>query len=493
MRTVRGRTDQVVIVGAGLAGLACALHLAAAGRQVTVLEREPQPGGRAGRLTIEGYHFDTGPTVLTMPELIAEPLAALGERLTDWLDLRRLDPAYRAHFPDGSILDVYANLEQMADQIARVCGPREAAGYRRFVAYAQRLYTLELPNFIACNFDSPLDLLGPALLRLVALGGFGALAPRVARYVTDPRLRRILSFQALYAGLSPYQARALYAVISYLDCVGGVYFPRGGMHAVPQALAGVGARHGVRLEYGVTVTQVEIRAGRAIAVHTADGRRVPADVVVLNPDLPVAYRELLPARLAPRRLARLRYSPSCFLLHVGSRVTYHDIAHHNVHFGRTWRSAFNELIEQHQCMTDPSLLVTNPTRSDPTLAPPDRQVYYVLVPVPHLGAPVDWRVEGNRYRDAIVSLLEGRGYLDLGASIEVERIVTPLDWAATGLAQGSPFAAAHTLWQTGPFRPANLAPGVDNVVFCGSGTQPGVGVPMVLISGRLAAQRITGQ
>jgi phytoene desaturase len=493
MRTVAGRTDRVVIVGAGLAGLSCALHLAAAGRQVTVLEREAEPGGRAGRLTTDGYHFDTGPTVLTMPELIAEPMAALGERLSDWLDLRRLDPAYRAHFADGSVIDVHADTDRMADQLARVCGPREAAGYRRFVAYARRLYRLELPNFIARNIDSPLDLLGAPLLRLVALGGFGRLAPRVGRYFTDPRLRRIFSFQALYAGLSPYQALALYAVISYLDCVGGVYFPRGGVHAVPRALAAVGARHGVRFEYGSTATRVEVRDGRARAVHTADGRRVPADVVVLNPDLPVAYRDLLPSGLAPRRVARLRYSPSCFLLHAGSRATYRGIAHHNVHFGQAWRSAFEELVGQHRLMSDPSLLVTNPTRSDPTLAPADRQVYYVLVPVPHLGAPIDWRALGSGYRDAIVSTLESRGYVDFGAAIEVERTVTPVDWAARGMAAGSPFAAAHTLWQTGPFRPANLAPGVDNVVFCGSGTQPGVGVPLVLISGRLAAQRVTGR
>jgi phytoene desaturase len=492
MRTVVGPTDRVVIVGAGLGGLSAALRLAGAGREVTVVEREAVPGGRAGRLELGGYSFDTGPTVLTMPELIADALDAVGERLADWLDLRPLDPVYRAFFPDGSTVDVRADTEAMAAEVERVSGAAEAAGYRRFVEFVTRLYRLLRRDFIDRNLDSPRDLLTVNLVRLVAAGGFGRLAPAVARHLKDPRLQRVMSFQALYAGLSPYRALALYAVIAYMDTVGGVWFPRGGMHALPRALAGAAERHGVRFRYGTRVAAVEVRGGRARAVHTADGQRIAADVVVLNPDLPVAYRDLLPPRLAPRRLARLRYSPSCFLLHAGSAATFGRIAHHNVHFGRSWRATFDELVRRGQPMSDPSLLVGNPTRTDPSLAPAGRQVYYVLAPTPHLDAGIDWARLGPRYRDEVVAILEQRGYVGFGAAVEVERVVTPADWAAAGLAMGTPFAAAHTLGQTGPFRPANLAPGLENVVFCGSGTHPGVGVPMVLVSGRLAAERITG-
>jgi phytoene desaturase len=494
MRTVTGPTDRVVIVGAGLGGLSAALRLAGAGREVTVLERAPVPGGRAGRLDVGGYAFDTGPTVLTMPHLIGDALGAVGERLADWLDLRPVSPLYRAHYPDGSTLDVHADTETMAAEVARVCGPAEAAGYRRFVEFVTELYRLEMRHFIDRNLDSPADLLGVNLLRLARLGGFRRLAGAVDRHLKDPRTRRVLSFQALYAGLSPYQALALYAVISYLDSVAGVYFPRGGMHAVPVALAGAAARHGVRFRYRTEVTAVEVAGGRARAVHTAAGERIPADAVILNPDLPVAYRDLLPPALAPRRLSRLRYSPSCVLLHAGSRAGYSGIAHHNIHFGRAWREVFRDVIDRGRLMADPSLLVTSATRGDPALAPPGRHTYYVLLPAPHLGHPdrLDWETLGPRYRDEILVTLHRRGYVDFAAGIEVERLVTPADWAATGLAAGTPFAAAHTLRQTGPFRPANLAPGLENVVFCGSGTQPGVGVPMVLVSGRLAAERITG-
>jgi phytoene desaturase len=488
---VTGSTDRVVVVGAGLGGLACALHLAAAGRQVTVVERESVPGGRAGRLSVEGYRFDTGPTVLTMPELIAEPLAAVGENLADWLELTPLDPAYRAFYPDGSTLDVRTDTVRMAAEISRVCGPREADGYLRFVAFARKLWHLERDNFIDKNLDSPIDLVNLSLLKLLAMGGFRRLQPKINQYFRDPRTQRIFSFQAMYAGLAPHDALAIYAVIAYLDSVAGVYFPKGGMHAVPKALAGAAEKHGVQFRYDTTVEKVTTANGRATGVITDTGHYIPADVVVLNPDLPVAYRDLLPASRRPRRL---RYSPSCVVLHIGSQAAFTKTAHHNIHFGTAWKGTFKEVIHQGRLMSDPSLLVTNPTHSDPSLAPEGKQTYYVLAPTPNLDvAPLDWRGDlARRYADELVVTLEQRGYIGFADGIEVERIVTPADWADQGMAAGTPFASSHNFSQTGPFRPGNLHPTLPNVVFTGSGTRPGVGVPMVLISGKLAASRVLG-
>jgi phytoene desaturase len=284
----------------------------------------------------------------------------------------------------------------------------------------------------------------------------------------------------MYAGLAPHDALAIYAVIAYLDSVGGVFYPKGGMHAVPRALAGAAEKHGVEFRYDTTVTRVEIYGGRATGVITADGSRIPADVVVLNPDLPIAHRDLVPSAWS----RRLRYSPSCVVLHVGSRQAYGKIAHHNIHFGASWRRTFDEVIRDGMLMSDPSLLVTNP----------NPKTYYVLAPAPNLETgPMNWRGGlASRYADSLVRTLERRGYVGFGDGIEVLRIVTPADWADQGMAAGTPFAAAHTFRQTGPFRPGNLHPAYPNVVFTGSGTQPGVGVPMVLISGKLAAARITG-
>ena len=323
MRTVRGPTDRVLVVGAGLGGLSAALRLAGAGREVTVVEREPVPGGRAGRLELDGYSFDTGPTVLTMPDLIADALDCVGERLEDWLDLRPVDPLYRAHYPDGSTLDVKADVDAMAAEVERVCGAAEAAGYRRFVGFVSALYRAEMRTFIDRNLDSPLALLGPDLARLVALRGFGRLAAAVARYLKDPRTQRVFSFQAMYAGLSPYRrARRLRG-----DRVHGLG-RRGLLPGRRDARRPAGARRRRREARRPVPLRHRGRPGsrcadgRARAVLTADGERLPADVVVLNPDLPTAYRELLPAGLAPRRLARLRYSPSCVVLHVGSTAAY---------------------------------------------------------------------------------------------------------------------------------------------------------------------------
>jgi phytoene desaturase len=496
VRSVSGPTQRVAIVGAGLGGLACALHLAAAGREVTVFERAAAPGGLAGRLSLAGYEFDTGPSVLTAPELIAQPLAAVGERLEDWVSLTRLDPAYRAFFADGSSLDVTSDVERMEGEIARLCGAREARGYRQFVAFTSKLWSLQRDAFIARNFDSPLDLVGWPLLRLAWLGGFRSLSSKVGQFFHDPRTRRVFSFQALYAGVAPRQARAVYAVISYLDAVAGVYYPRGGIHAVPQALAAAATKHGVSIRYNTPVARVETAAGRATAVHTADGERISADAVVINSDLSLAYRELLPAAVRPRRAWRLRYSPSCVVIHIGSVQRHPAAAHHNLHFGRAWDQTFDDIITGH-LMHDPSLLVTNPSRSDATLAPPGREVYYVLAPVPHLAAggprAADWRGElRERYVSELVATLEARGYTGFGSGIEVSHVVTPAEWEDGGHAAGTPFTLAHTFGQTGPFRPGNFHSGLSNVVFTGAATQPGVGVPMALVSGKLAAARVTG-
>ena len=487
---VKGPTDHVVIVGAGLAGLSAALRLAGAGRKVTVLERESVPGGRNGLLKKDGYSFDTGPSVLTMPSLINDAFNCVGEDMKDWLELTPLTPLYRAFYADGSQLDVHADTNEMEAEIAKHISSSEAAGYRRYVDFVTKLYKYEMNDFIDRNIDSPLNLLTPNLARLIALGGFRRLSPKVNQFMKDPRLQKVYSFQAMYAGVSPQQALAIYAVIAYMDSVNGVFFPKGGMHAVPRALAAAAEKHGVVFKYNTTVTNVEVSNGRAKAVITESGERYECDAVILNPDLPVAYRELLGK--SPVTIKRLKYSPSCVTLLVGSSKKYGFAAHHNIHFGHSWDGVFDELIKKKQLMSDPSILVTVPTHDDPNLAPAGKHSYYILFPTPNLDSDIDWNKQAGPYRDQMIKTIEERGYSGFGDSIETEVMTTPLDWKNQGMEMGAPFASAHTFFQTGPFRPRNMAQGIENVVFAGSGTQPGVGVPMVLISGRLAAERIVG-
>ncbi|UFQ14099.1 MULTISPECIES: phytoene desaturase family protein [Streptomyces] len=491
MRRLAGRTDHVVVVGAGLAGLSATLHLLGAGRRVTLIERGHGPGGRAGLREQGGYRMDTGPTVLTMPELAEEAFAAVGDSLAGRVELVALHPAYRARFADGSSLDVHTGAEAMEAEVERFAGAREALGYRRLRAWLRRLHEVQMRRFIDANFDSPMALLTPDLARLAALGGFGRLDARVARFLSDERLRRVFTFQALYAGVPPARALAAYAVIAYMDTVAGVHFPRGGMHALPRAMAAAASAAGGDLRFGQDVTRLERSGGRVTAVVT-DRERVPCDAVVLTPDLPAAYRLL---GRQPRRPLPLRHSPSAVVLHLGTDRTWPQLAHHTLSFGAAWKRTFHELTRGGTLMSDPSLLITRPTATDPSLAPPGRHLHYVLAPCPNTRVGPDaraWRDLAPRYRDSLLAELERRGLDGIASAVEEGCVVTPAEWTAQGHAAGTPFSAAHTFAQTGPFRPRNLVRGVENVVLAGCGTTPGVGVPTVLISGKLAAARVTG-
>ncbi|GAB3712262.1 phytoene desaturase family protein [Mariniluteicoccus flavus] len=490
----------VVVVGAGLAGLAAACHLAGEGHRVTVVEREAIPGGRSGRLVRDGFAFDTGPTVFTMKDLVAEPLRAVGADIDEVLPLRRLDPAYRARFADGSTLHVRFGHAAMREEIARECGEHDARAFDDFVVWLKRLYELEMPHFIDRNFDSPLGLLRnpAAAARLLAMGGFGKLGAEVRRRFRDDRLHRLFSFQAMYAGLAPDDALAIYAVITYMDSIEGVWFPEpgglggsGGMHAIPAAMAAAAERAGVEFRYGDEVSRVLRRGhdGAACGVELADGTTIAADAVVCTLDLPVAYEKLLPDLKAPRAVRKGAYSPSAAVWHVGVRgLPAPEIAHHNIHFGDAWAASFDDLLKRGELMRDPSRLVCVHSLDDPTAAPEGDSTLYVLEPVPNLDVgKVDWKREAPRLRDRLHGFLTEQGY---PADVVTEELVTPDDWRAQGMAAGTPFALAHTFAQTGPFRPANVTKQLPGLVFAGSGTVPGVGVPMVLISGKLAAQRV---
>ena len=491
-----GTRRRVLVVGAGLGGLSAACHLAGAGHQVTVVEQAERPGGRAGRIVREGFTFDTGPTVLTMPDLLEATFRAAGSEMSSMLKLRPLDPSYRACFADGSTIALRHGREAMAEEIRRECGPAEALGFARFCAWLESLYQVEMPTFIDRNYHHVWDLAWPLrpALSLLRLGALRKLEKAVASYFTDERLVRLFSFQAMYAGLAPQEALAVFAIITYMDSVRGVYFPEGGIGAVPVALAKAAEKAGATFTYGTRVERILTTpggtrgGGRVRGVRLADGTELLANAVVVNADLPTAYRTLLPELAPPRALRNATYSPSAFVWHVGVRgLPPADVGHHNIHFGAEWQSSFQALLRDGRRMPDPSVLVTVPTRSEPTLAPDGSSVLYVLEPVPNLSGRVDWKVERSETRDRLAALVARWGY---PSDVVVEEQVDPTDWERQGLACGTPFSLAHTFFQSGPFRPANADRRVHGLVFVGGSTVPGVGVPMVLVSGRLAAERV---
>lgn len=482
---------RVVVVGAGLGGLAAACHLRGAGLEVVVLEREDRPGGRVGALARDGFRLDTGATVLTMPGLLAETFAAVGADLAGHLRVHALDPMYRATFADGSEIQVRAGRDAMREEIRTTSGPADARAFDEFCDWLTSLHDVEMPSFIDRNFSSPLALAWPPapLVRLVRLGGLRRVSSVVASRFRDERLRRLFSFQTLYAGLSPYDALAVFSVITYMDTVAGVHFPEGGMGAIPDAMAGAATKAGVDIRCSTPVERVLRRGdGSARGVRLESGETVDADAVVVNAELSDAYERLLPGLEPPRALRRGRFSPSCLLWVAGVRGTPPPRArHHNVHFGAPWREAFDAL-GRGERMPDPSLLVSIASSSDPSLAPPGAWTAYVLEPVPNLDGRVDWDEQAARATAELRARVQTLGY-DVG-DVVTEQIYDPRAWAAKGLARGTPFGLAHRFFQSGPFRPANHDRRAPGVFFAGSSTVPGVGVPMVLLSGRLAASRV---
>nr|WP_296771878.1 phytoene desaturase family protein [Rhodococcus sp. (in: high G+C Gram-positive bacteria)] len=519
MRSISGPTDSVVVVGAGLAGLSAALHLLGAGRTVTVLERESTVGGRVGIYPVcdsDGqplYEIDNGASVLTMPDLVESALNAVGETFsttTPPIRLTALSPSYHTRYADGTAIDVYSDPDTMADEVARTCGADEAVRYRKLRRWLASIFDTEFDRYIDSNFDSPLDLVAsPSALRdtvaLLKLGGFGRLGPRVDKLLTDERLRRVFTFQALYAGMAPSKALGVYGAIAHMDTSLGVYFPAGGMSAIAAAMSDAVVRHGGTVVTDAEVSDISVHDGRATAVRLADGRHYPCDAVVLTPDLPIVDALLDTATAThTRRRGYSVVSPSAVVFHgtVPTRITdtWPARAHHTIDFGAEWTETFSRITARAgrgSLMKDPSLLITRPSVTDPALlvrrgGEPCEPVS-VLAPCPNLrSAPLDWA----RLRDPYVSELQGelerRGYRGL-SSMTIDRIDTPQTWADRGMIEGSPFSSAHVFRQTGPFRRKNLVAGVSNVVLAGSGTTPGVGVPTVLVSGKLAAERITGR
>lgn len=378
------------MVGAGLDGLACALHLAGGGREVIVVEAAAVPGGELGRLEIGGYRLDTGPTSLTAPDVLAETFAAVGEPLADWVELVRLEPAYRVFFADGATLDVSTDPERMEQSVADLCGGKVAASYREYAAGH-----VTLP------------------------------------FLRDGRTRVIVN--AWEAGLAP-------------TLTADLYFARGGMHAVPVALANAAAKHGVTIRYATRVTHIEKQA-----VQTSEGERIAADAIVMS------------ANPGPQRDGASRV-----VVHLGARTAFSKTVHHNVHLAKEWDRGWDEIMDRGELMSDPSLLVTHPTWTDNSAAPPGGDTYCVQVPAPNLRvAPVSWSdAVAQRYASELTATLEARGYLDLGRHLDVSHVETPA-----------------TVARVGSSVPGNLP---SNVV----STRLAVGVPMHLHSGRLAALRV---
>lgn len=484
--------SRAIVIGAGVGGLTAAMKLAHQGWQVDVFEKQAVPGGRCGRVEAGGFRWDLGPTIMLMPFVFEQAFASVGRRLSDYLTLVRCDPNYRVTFHDDSTLTLSTELTKMRDELERL-EPGSFERYLRFLAKGRDRHDTSMERFVGKHFDSLAQFLSPSNLpHALRIGAHQKLYAQVSKSFHDERLRQAMSFQTMYLGVSPYEAPAVFSLLPYTELAVGIWYPMGGMGAIPRALEKVCGELEVGLHYGQAVKRVVLEGGVATGVELADGSIERADVVVCNADYPWAQKHLIdPAVSSHPELEQKRYTSSGYMLYLGLKRRYDELLHHNIFFGGDFEGSFRDIFEALKVPEAPSFYVNAPAHLDPSMAPEGKDALYVLVPVPHRAPHLDWKVEGPKVRAKVFARLAALGLGSLEADIEVERVVTPDDWERElNLERGSNFGLAQNMFQIGPFRPKVWDDRITNLFYCGASVQPGTGVPTVMISAELCVQAI---
>ncbi|MTJ81660.1 MAG: phytoene desaturase [Telmatospirillum sp.] len=477
-----------VVIGSGFGGLAAAIRLGARGYRTTVLERQSSPGGRAAVFHQDGFVFDAGPTIVTAPFLFEELWSLCGRRLSDDIDLRPLDRFYRILFDNGGHIDCLADSDAMRGEVARV-SPGDLDGYDRFMAHSRDIFEVGFKGLSSVPFDRLTDMIR-VVPDIVRLGGLRSVYSTVARHVRHPHLRFALSFHPLFVGGNPFSTTSVYCLISYLERHLGVHFAVGGTGALVRGMIRLIEGQGGAVRCGADVAEIQVANGRATGVRLTSGDILAADVVVSNADAAWTYKNLLAGthrrRWNDRRLERSRYSMSLFIWYFGTRTRYPDVPHHSIILGPRYRELTRDIFTRKILAPDFSLYLHHPTASDPSLAPPGCDTFYVLSPVPHLDAGIDWESRAESYRRSIEERLSRTLLPGLGDHIVTSRVFTPKDFEDRLLSvKGAAFGLEPVLTQSAWFRPHNRSEDVDGLFLVGAGTHPGAGVPGVLSSARI--------
>jgi phytoene desaturase len=482
------RRPHAVVIGSGFGGLAAAVRLGARGYRVTVLERLDAPGGRASVFRQDGFTFDAGPTIITAPFLLEELWSMCGRRLEDDIALKALSPFYRIRFHDGETFDCSGDAEAMRAEVARL-SPSDVAGYERFMQLAEEIYAIGFERLGAVPFDSWTDMarVAPHLLRLQS---YRTIYGLVAKYIRDPRLRIAFSFHPLFVGGNPFSVTSIYGLISFLERRWGVHFAMGGTGSLVSGLVDLIKGQGNAVRCGADVSEIVLDGKRATGVRLASGECIPADVVVSNADVAWTYRKLLPAdarrHWTDRKIDGARYSMSLFVWYFGTNRKYPDVPHHTILLGPRYRELLADIFKRKVLADDFSVYLHRPTFTDPSLAPEGCDAFYVLSPVPHLDADIDWRTAAEPYRKRIAEFLDSTLLPGFEQHVVSSRIVTPQHFQDKLLSyKGAAFSLEPVLLQSAWFRPHNRSEDIERLFIVGAGTHPGAGVPGVLSSARV--------
>jgi phytoene desaturase len=490
---VDSKRPHAVVIGSGFGGLAMAIRLAVKGYQVSVFEHLEQAGGRANVYRQDGFTFDAGPTIITAPHLLEELWALCGKRMQDELPLIPMDPFYQIRFNDGSFIRCTGDENHMREEVRRL-SPGDVEGYERFMLWSEKTFRVGFEKLGNQPFNTPWDM-AKAVPQIVALGGLWSIHGMVSRFVKDERIRIALSFHPLFIGGNPLKATAVYGLVSYLERHWGVHFAMGGMGAVVRGLVRLLEEKGGRIFYNTRIDQILTDGKRATGVRLATGEEIPAHVVACNADAAWTYNNLLPERvrspLMSLRLKKAAFSCGIFIWYFGTKRRYEDVLHHNIVLGPRYAGLLKDIFTRKVLADDFSLYLYRPTATDPSLAPDGCDAFYVLAPVPHLAAKVDWKAHAEPYRQAVQAQLERTILPDLGNQIVTSKVMTPLDFESRFLSPwGAGFGMEPVLSQSAYLRPQNKSHWLDNLFMVGAGTHPGAGIPGVLTSARIADEMV---
>jgi phytoene desaturase len=487
------KPKSVIVIGAGIGGIVAATHLAQRGIKVTVIEKNSRAGGRCDRISRAGHHFDTGPTLLVMPLLYEAEFRALGVSMQEKLDLQRVDPTYHLVFDDGSQLALTSDMKSMQEQL-ETFEHGSFQGLLRYMTEGHRHYQLGIEKLVNRDFRKASEFFRlehiPLLYQLKPLvNHYG----NMSAYFDDPRLKAAFTFQDVYMGLSPFEAPATFSMMPYTELAHGVYYPRGGMYSIVQALMALALAAGVEFIFDSTVKQIDVNSAHARGVILADGQQLEAEAVLANADLPYVYNDLLPDKNIAKTLTRKRFSCSVISFFWGLDKTYETLGPHTLFLAQDYRENFERIIRDLSLPVNPSLYIHAPARLDPAMSPRGQDTLIAIVPVGHMSenGEQDWGELRDEARRQVFRRLTTLGITDLESHIKFETTFTPLSWRKRyNLMKGSTHGLCHNLTQLGYFRPGNKHPHYHNLYFTGASTHPGTGMPTAMVSGRLSAQRI---
>ena len=476
-----------LVIGSGFGGLAAAVRLAAKGWRVQVLEKLDVPGGRARVHHVDGYTFDAGPTIITVPFLLEELWALAGRKLADDIELRLLDPFYRVRFPDGDHFDYSGDPERMRAEVLRI-DPTAGPGYETFMAEADLCYKLGFEALGCHAFDSIGDLL-KAVPSMARMKGWNSLHAMVAKHIKHPKLRQAMSLQSLLIGGNPFSVTCVYSLINALERLYGVHWAMGGTGMLVNGLVGLIEGMGGSLRTGAEVRRIEVADGRATGVTLANGEHLVADIVVSNADTAWTYKNLIDARhrkvWSNAKVEGGKYSMSLFVWYFGTNKRFDDVPHHMMLLGPRYEALLKDIFKRHHLADDFSLYLHRPTATDPAMAPPGCDTFYVLSPVPHLQSGTDWAAQAEPYRAAIAQALEQTVLPGLREHLTVSFVTTPQDFQDNLLSyKGAAFGLEPLLLQSAWFRPHNRSEDIKDLFMVGASTHPGAGIPGVLMSAK---------